>query len=371
MNWTRLAINTILFGVSCIIAILLVEVIYKLSPLQEKEKVYRWDLRYMLFSNDDGESIFRNIENFFVYQSNANIHSTAYYFVNGQWTKEYEYVIPTNNFGLVQTNNIQANTQSVLLLGDSYTEGQGTAPWFELFRKNNPLKNLQPVNGGLLGTGFKQWWLLHNHLLTQGIDVKKLVVIFISDDYVRNVWNFPRRTQDCLADYSQCMGNENFFGAPKDNGVLDAFLEKLRNYRETHLYKKEGVFKENPQSLFPGTRRAIRFIKETLKNPQTADTPNTLANREAIRQFIKIYKNDVLFVHIPQKDEILDHAVSPLGKTTRKEIESFGGEFYDGQALCGLTKEDYFVNDGHPNKNGYSKIATCVTAAVNKKWPHQ
>lgn len=364
MSWTRLAINASLIIVSCIIAILLVEAIYKYSP--KSESVYHWNLRYMLFSNPAGGSAYKSFKDFFTYQPNTKIHNKNFYFVNGQWVKEYDYFIPTNNFGLVQTNDIQANVPSVLLLGDSFTEGQGASPWFELFKISYPQRSLQLVNGGMIGTGFQQWRNLHNHLLGEGINVKKLVVIFISNDYVRPVWVFGSSTHDCIADYHQCRGfEENYFGMPA-NDKLDEYLESLRSFREEQLHKREM-----PKSLFPGTRLALQFLKDYLEKTRTIDSPEISANREVIRQFIETYKNEVLFVHIPSKDEIFDHAVSPLGKMVRKDIELLGGEYYDGQASCGLTKEDYFVNDGHPNENGYSKISACTIAAVNKKWPLQ
>jgi len=367
MSWSRLAINTSLVVASCFFAILLVEVIFKFVPKRENIDIYHWDYRYMLFSNSNGGSSFNNIRNFFVYQPNATIHNKTFYLVNEQWIKEYDYLFPSNNFGLVQTNNIQANVPSILLLGDSYTEGQGAPPWFELFKKSYQQKSLQPINGGLVGTGFQQWKFLHDYLLSKNIIVKKLVVIFISGDYVRNVWNFPDYKHACLADYSKCVGNEDFYGMPPDD-KLNEFLGVLRGYREKHLYKKDGAVKKLLHRLFPGTRLALKYLRESLKQRQSKDAINILANREAIRQFIATYSNNVLFVHIPQKDEILNHAVSPLGKMLRNDIEVFGGKYYDGQILCGLTKGDFFENDGHPNVSGYSKISACVTDAVNKTW---
>jgi hypothetical protein len=370
MKLAKIAVNTSVVIVSCFIAILLVEAIYKLSPKKEPESVYRWELRYMLLSNQAKGPAFRNIGNFYTYQPGAKIHNKAYYFVNDRWVKEYDYFLPTNNFGLVQANDIQADVPSMLLLGDSYTEGQGAPPWFEHFKKSNSQTPLQLVNGGLVGTGFQQWKLLHDYLTGERIKVEKLVVVYISGDYVRNVWNFPQRTLECLADYRLCEGGEDFYGMPPDDKV-DWYLGKLRGYREAHLFRKESEFKKAIHDLFPGTRLALRFVRESLKKSRITDSPEIPANQDAIRQFIEAYKNNVLFVHIPQKDEILDHAVSPLGKMVRREIESFGGEYYDGQNLCGFTREDYFVNDGHPNEAGYAKVSACVTAAVSKKWPLQ
>ena len=49
-----------------------------------------------------------------------------------------------------------------------------------------------------------------------------------------------------------------------------------------------------------------------------------------------------------------------LGIEARQSIRDAGGELYDGFKLCGLTEADYYIHDGHPNKQGYGKIANCV-----------
>ena len=75
-------------------------------------------------------------------------------------------------------------------LGDSNTEGVGVSPWFEKLIQNFSQESLQFVNGGIFGTGFQQWQLLHDFLLNEGVNVKSVVVIFISHDYKRGNGTF-------------------------------------------------------------------------------------------------------------------------------------------------------------------------------------
>ena len=42
----------------------------------------------------------------------------------------------TNNFGLVQNSDIFSNQDSILFLGDSFTQGQGASPWINNFNGN-------------------------------------------------------------------------------------------------------------------------------------------------------------------------------------------------------------------------------------------
>jgi hypothetical protein len=364
MSWIKEKANIILVAASCVVAICLFELISRyLVNQNDSNWVY---LRYMLFSDRSGGKVFRNVKNFFIYEPNRVMHSQTYYFVNGNWVNEYDYLIPTNNLGLVQRNSTQSNFPSVLVLGDSYTEGQGASPWFEMFRKNFSQKYLQFVNGGIVGTGFQQWELLHDYLLTEGVIVKHLVVIFISDDYRRGIWNFSTGTFGCLVDYQRCVGNEDFYGIPNDKD-RDVYLEKLRAYRERAL---NSSFNQRIEHYLPATTMIIRFLRDSLGSSEAGDSPRS-QNRKVIASLIARYKDDILFVHIPQKDEVVNQRVDPLGYVTREDIKRLGGEFYDGQAHCNLTKEDFFVHDGHPNAIGYAKISACVTAAVKDKWSLQ
>lgn len=118
--------------------------------------------RYMLFGASSGGSAFQNLDTIFTYKPNAVIHAEAFYDIKNTLLKEYDYQFKTNNLGLVQGQDVDLNKDSLLLLGDSFTEGQGASPWFErlIQAKQN---GLQLINGGLLGTGFEQWGLLHDH----------------------------------------------------------------------------------------------------------------------------------------------------------------------------------------------------------------
>jgi hypothetical protein len=86
-------------------------------------------------------------------------------------------------------------------------------------------------------------------------------------------------------------------------------------------------------------------------------------SRLAIANFIKVYgKDNVAFMHLPQKDEM--SGPNEIGMEARQSIRDSGGELYDGFRLCGLTEADYYLHDGHPNKQGYEKIENCVSQVL-------
>ena len=115
--------------------------------------------------------VFKNHEKIFKYHPKKRILSQTFYNVNNKWHKEYDYEIITNNFGLVQKNDIIKNTPSILFLGDSFVEGQGSDAWINKF--NGFYKNYQVINGGIMGTGPQQFELLEDHI-SKNFKIEKL-----------------------------------------------------------------------------------------------------------------------------------------------------------------------------------------------------
>jgi len=359
MNWTKKS-NIILLVLSCVVGLILFEVgFYFLN--RNQPQTYQWDRRYMLFKGEGQSSVFTNINKFFVYQPNQKIESTTFYYVNEEWVKEYDYIIPTNNLGLVQTTPTFSNKDSLLLLGDSFTEGQGAYPWFEGFREKLNI-DLQLINGGILGTGFQSWKLLHDYLIAKNIKVKKLVIVFISSDYGRNVWNMPAKTLACIHNAHLCMGDENFYGKPEDQ-ELARFLEYLRGFRETRLVGSDSRnTKDFLKVLLPGVAAIYQFLNGSFDQVKL--------NSAVIEELVAQYGSDVLFVHIPQKDEIELGRITRQGREVVNKIKSVKGVFFNGHSQCRFEKTDYFINDGHPNAKGYEKLSQCVRDAIKVKWDY-
>jgi len=366
MSWIKRKANLFLLVASSLLALILFELLY--AAFLKREDIYAWDRRYMLFRDGNGGSVFRSLGSYFKYDPNRRMESTTYYHVDGAWIKEYDYVIPTNNLGLVQTSATIPDIPSLLLLGNSFTEGQGASPWFDEFSRFLSTRNIQPVNGGLLGTGFQQWKLLHDHLRNEGVQVRYLVVIFNSGDYTRGVFSFASNTKACIADYKRCVGDENFYGKPPAEEV-SAFLEKLRAYREERLASTQSRgLKGASKHFFPATRMVLKYVRDSVGATDILSGGEERRNRKVVADLIHQYGDNVVFVHIPQKDEVKYKTIARVGRNAIRDIKSLGGQLYDGNNQCKFTLDDYFVNDGHPNARGYQRISKCVLAAVRDKW---
>lgn len=119
---------------SVIVGILVVELFYHFfSPSMQRASIYEWDRRIMFF-NGRG-SVFENHGDIFTCVPNNDIRSLTIYFSDKDFIVEYDYHVHTNNYGLVQDSDIVASRPSILLLGDSFTEGQGPSLGFGSSRR--------------------------------------------------------------------------------------------------------------------------------------------------------------------------------------------------------------------------------------------
>ncbi len=78
---------------------------------------------------DGSGSIFRNQGDIFTYIPHNDVRNLTAFFFDNELRIEYDYHLRTNNLGLVQDVDTIAERESLLLLGDSFTEGQGAEQW--------------------------------------------------------------------------------------------------------------------------------------------------------------------------------------------------------------------------------------------------
>lgn len=350
-------LSTIAVVISAIAGIILVEIG---GQLLKYHKLSFTNQRFMFLSASGDGTIFNNIKTFFLHEPKTRIHVVTYYFLNGAWVTEYDYYFNTNNLGLVQSVDIDLNKESILLLGDSFTQGVGAPPWTDELSKKISANNYQIVNGGVLATGFAQWLLLSQYLSEKGVNIRKLAVIFISDDYIRLVDNIGEHELSCLKNSKACAGVERFLPLPKDNN-LSKLLPEYYNAR----LKKEA----NRKPIYAKYIPTISGVIDGLMPDPYTTAPHIMEmqiNGNAIDKFISTYNDNVIFIHIPQKDELRD-GMWRFGLEARNRILAKGGHVFDGFKQCGLTIQDYYEHDGHPNQKGYEKISKCVYMAIYER----
>jgi len=355
--------NLIILIITTIISLAIIEFffIFKNKNLHKNTKKFDPYSRFMLFEEGD---VFKNVESFFKYHSNKDILSKTFYKDADKWVEEYSYEISTNNFGLVQKNNLIKNKKSILFLGDSFVEGQGASSWVNNF--DGLYKNYQIINGGIIGTGPQQFELIENHIANKFI-IEKVVFFYIGDDIRRNVFNISNKTLLCLNDYKKCVGNENFYGFPlrkKDPIKFLNFLNKFRDSQKNALPffdKVKIALKKKVNNLYiikiPVNVLRQRFYK--------SDNEYIKRNFNSINNLFLKYGNDIVFVQLKSKNEVL------YGKEYNSfYTENFIKKITKNHFSCNFNNNiNYFYKiDMHPNKDGYNNLYQCVVRILNNNF---
>lgn len=321
---------------------------------------YEWNKRLMFFSEGP---VFRNTRwGGFVYEPNSRIHLRTFYITDPKQAavvEEYDSWLRTNSSGLVQSADIVPSKPSVIFLGDSFTEGQGASPWFYVLEKRWPqTSRYQIINGGLLGTGFEAWRRLFANLPLDTKD-KKVVVIFISDDWTRPVWQFTPRDLECLRSADQCSGTNNFLGLPQNAAESGVEIRRIARERVRYLggignlIRSSAIYQMLWRPAFygwwPFSQNTRQLEKSKLAIASLADA---------------VGKENMLLIQLPQKDELLSGTRNKLARQGLEFIKQNGYRFVDGFKKCHLTIADFHIHDGHPNAEGYAKIVDCVDQSV-------
>jgi hypothetical protein len=322
---------------------------------------------------DGNDTIFRNQGDIFTYVPHSEIRNITVFFPDNDPKVEYDYRFRTNNFGLVQDADIVPERESLLLLGDSFTEGHGAEPWFRLITGEVDKLGLQAINGGLMGTGFEQWLKLERHLSAHQVQIRKVVVLYIAGDFSRPVWNFTPETLQCFSNLSLCRVEDSVLFRLPPQDELSSWIAKIRTARS--LATKRSWLGAHAEALLPVSYSAYQYVSDLHKRlSKFVDAGQQ--SRAAISELIRIYgPENVAFLHLPEKDEVETEGPRRLGlKVSRYIFETLietsirgaGGTVFDGLKLCRLTASDYFPNDAHPNSAGYAKIASCATTVIKE-----
>ena len=253
--------NILLLISSIMLGVVIVELMFSLL----RDPVEDYLDRYYLVSGTEG--VFKEGSGIVSYKKNSKIKHEVYYGDNTGFKKEYGYEMQTNNFGLVQEQNLDINKKSVLFLGDSFTEGTGARPWFNVLTKKLKNNDIQLINGGILGTGFSHWLNVHNYLLDQGFSFEKVFILYISDDISRKNWSFNNDIHECIKNWKVCSGWEPFLAIPPQSELLD-YLHNIREFRKENRYV-DGNFKETIKKLFPELLSIYRFVFSLIQSDKT------------------------------------------------------------------------------------------------------
>ena len=351
-----------------IVLLILVQIAFAVGAVEVLGQLYfhnpysYWEHRFV-FMTQDGV---RNIGKAWTYAPGREIKETIIYQTPlGGFEKESECEYPIDRLGLVDNENTDRREFDLLLLGNSFTQGQGGCPWASTLRRYLP--NVSIYNAGLYATGPGNWAETTRYLMEEGLRFRTVIVIFISDDFTRYNWNHSNEQLDCLHDITKC--DEHSFFYP-----ITPNLDLVRISRERA--EAQDLQSSRERALPLGMARVLRrahyfwnkylwvsyFLASNTKNLVLASPSRPLITQDAKEGLAWLMANhpNVKFVEIRQKDEA---ALDSSNAMTLLVEQYLRGRKVDW-AVCDVGYDGFLQNDGHPNRQGYDRLAQCLSKVV-------
>ena len=354
MSWIDRFKSIIIVGLSFGVAFIGVELGYRIiKGLNEKPSGFI--NRVMLY--EFGKN-FKNYKDFFKYYPNTSIrtvsvHSKVKPNKLSDLVIEYDYVIHTNNAGLVMQKDLKYSEEVIYVIGDSFTEGQGASPWFYKMEEFYDSTNVKLVNLGILGTGPIQWNNLENYITQQfKLVVKGSVINIIPGDMIRSPWIFKKQELKCLwtsvCTYFGGFQGFNFEVSDDNNKIKKSVLTTLINSRTVKNFK---VFVKQSHVIVD----IYRYIKKFNKSSPIE------ANAEALLALKRDAKNKV-FVNVVSLKGINSRNFS--NHTSTKNLIEFLENNKFNFKWCDIPSYGFHKNDSHPNEKGYITLQKCTEDAL-------
>ncbi len=308
----------------------------------------------------------RNVsDEFWIYSPNRKVREVVVYgfsekrYLPGDGYRiEYQCTFSTNNLGLIQERDFFKGDKAVLIVGDSITAGHGGCPWFS--RLVSRKSDLELMNGGLVGTGFVHWKHLVEYIQSQEIDIEKIVVIAITNDFKRGPWVWSEKQLKCIDD-GRCNGDEYWapiaFDEP-DAAIVARAIQRARK-RLGKISSKRAIWdwtKRNVRTINLVARAWLSFNSQPVQSKPHEQTVQSL-------HALKSLGVPIDAILVPQKNEI---GIFPRGPDAEL-AESLLGQADIPFRWCELEPWHFMPIDSHPNRRGYDQLIDCISSLLDAR----
>jgi lysophospholipase L1-like esterase len=302
----------------------------------------------------------------FGYYKNTCVREIAVYGNGNKFHIEYDTSFKTNNIGLVQKKPFDPKKKSIVIIGDSFTQGQGATPWFYHLEDNWKHNGYQLINLGIIGTGIKQWKDTLQWFSSIG-EIKQILICCISDDWVRPRWYISENVKLNGLVFNLLVGNKfqkshhrPIIYVIKKDADHHTILKRAKDIAEL----SDGGIKKFLKNFFLASLTHRVLFQKKLPSYNYSEIVFS-ENKTSFDQIISAYgANKITVLHLPQKQEVIQGEYSELGTKIKNLILSRHIPYIDGLALCKLNKGDFYRDDDHPNASGYKKIYDCFLKNV-------
>jgi hypothetical protein len=304
------------------------------------------------------------------YLPNANIRDVQVYGMlslfrlGPRFNVEYDCRMRSNNLGFIQDRNVEPEGDWTLILGESFTTGEGGCPWFERLQARRPEDLL--INAGLPATGFGQWERMLKYLRGQGLKIRRILVIANSSDFGRGGFIWPTEELNCI-DHDVCPPGDtwNVTLPVRTDETHGELLERTRA-RFSKRYPKFAwktfvinYIRQNSYVYKVGIR-ALKTLK-AMMGRGTRTSGRILPETAAALVSLRTEKVPVRVLMVPSRDESGLISQSANTRAAENALKANHLAF----SWCRIPKSDYLPNDGHPTRAGYDKLVVCVDAVLH------
>jgi hypothetical protein len=285
------------------------------------------------------KSSYVDFDGYYKFRPNSEYVEIAYYpDMHGKLTKEYECSYRSDDLGFL-SNAIPYRDATVLLMGDSFAQGQGGCEWMS---RLSPSARARVYSAAVQGHGFAHWERIVADL-SRLKQPDKVLVVFTTDDFYRSASQIGRSQTDCLDSVVQCSGH---YWYPIGDAMEQTARTRLLRRRAPGFQDMSAAIKLK----FPAAYGVLRMIT----GREGATSGNFSRSTRIISDFAE--KFDLRLVWIRSRYA----ADAPR----EKAIEHFFSSKKLSLTNCLLPSDGYLTRDGHPNAKGYDVLRDCVDEVV-------
>jgi hypothetical protein len=331
------------------------------------DPAYYFDYRFSFLSPNAYQNRTSEV---WTYLPNANIREVEVYGMlslfrlGPRFNVEYDCQMKSNNLGFIQDRDVEPKGDWTLILGGSFSSGEGGCPWFERLQAGRPKDLL--INAGLPATGFGQWERMLKHLRGQGLHIRRILIIADSSSFVRGSFLWDTGTLNCL-DHNVCRPGDAWdtWLPVRLDETQGELLERTRarfSQRYPHFDWKTFVFHYIRQNsyLYKVAMRALETLKAMMgRGPRKSGKilPETTAALVSLQN----EKVPVRVLMVTSRDESGFISRSVGTRAAEDALKANHLAF----SWCRIPKSDYLPIDGHPTRAGYDKLVECVDAVLH------
>jgi hypothetical protein len=298
--------------------------------------IYFGDQRYGFYS----KGALQNKTGYFNFRPNSKIDDLAYYpDANGKLTLEYHCTYQSDKLGFLSNERDYKDT-NILLLGDSFAEGQGGCAWIP---RLDPAIRSQIYSASVMGYGVLHWANVVADL-EKIKKLQKILIIFITDDFFRKVWVFKRAQIECINERGDCA--RSYWWPITDD------VKKVAEKRQAERRRPTGVLRFVEYHMI-----ATYSLYKIMTGPQPDQQFVFKQSLDVIKRLATKY--DVKLLWVNERDD--NNRTDARATAIKDGLKGIRIE------RCNLPSTGFLPRDPHPSAAGYDVLKACVERVV-RSW---